>query len=62
MAWLPFLQSEGIKPKWEDRYDQLNSDKKSSSTITVEKDSDDDENLEEEIDEEGRYDVFELDD
>ena len=62
MAWLQFLQSEGIKPEWEDRYDRLISDKKSSSTMAVEKDSDDDENLEEEIDEEGRYDAFELDD
>jgi len=22
MAWLPFLQSEGIKPEWEQRYEQ----------------------------------------
>ena len=29
MAWLPFLQSEGIKPEWEHRYNQLVSGGKS---------------------------------
>ena len=68
MAWLPFLQSEGIKPEWEDRYHWLFSGKKSSSTMPsgMEKDSESDgEKLEGEIEEEEtqeRYDAFELDD
>ena len=63
MAWLPFLRSEGIKPEWEDRYRQLISGKKSSTTWAMEKETSDEENLEGEIEEEeGRYDAFELDD
>ena len=66
MAWLPFLQSESIKPEWENRYVQLISAKNFSSTesLGVEKETSGDEINEEEIDEEPqkRYDPFELDD
>jgi hypothetical protein len=63
MAWLPFLQSEGINPEWEDRYVQLIAGKK-SGLLGVEKKKSEDENSEGEIEEEpmGRLDAFELDD
>ena len=60
MAWLPFLQSEGIKPEWEQRYEQLIQSAKNSR----EKETSGDESEEGEIEEEPeeRYDAFELDD
>jgi len=65
MAWLPFLRSEGIKPEWEGRYDQLISESATNSmSLDVEKETSGDENDEGEIEEEPRerYDAFELDD
>jgi hypothetical protein len=62
MAWLPFLQSEGIEPDWEHRYDQSISGKK-SGPLGVEKGKGEDENSEGEIEEEPerRPDAFDLD-
>jgi hypothetical protein len=63
IAWLPFLQSEGIKPDWENKYKRLVSGGKSRSTAPS--------NIEEEMSEDGSYggeieeevyDAFELDD
>jgi hypothetical protein len=66
MAWLPFLQSEGIKVEWEHRYDQLISAKNSRATMSldVEKETGGNESDEGEIEEEPeeRYDAFEWDD
>ena len=68
MAWLPFLQSEGIKPEWEQRYHHLVSTGKSRSTgaLDIEKEtSEDGEEIgNEEIGDEGeeKYDALELDD
>jgi hypothetical protein len=63
MAWLPFLQSEGIKPEWEQRYRHLVSTGKSRSTgaLDIEEETSEDG---EEIGDEGeeKYDAFELDD
>jgi hypothetical protein len=60
-AWLPFLQSKGIRPEWENRYSRLASGKNSSSTVASddEKETSEDEG---EIEEKERYDAFELDD
>ena len=60
MAWLAFLQSQGIKPEWEQRYEQLIQSAKNSG----EKETSGDESEEGEIEEEPeeRYDAFELDD
>ena len=64
LAWLPFLQSEGIKPEWEHRYNHLVSKCKSRSTAAfdLEKEISEDESYGGEI-EEGwnKYDAFELD-
>jgi hypothetical protein len=62
LAWLPLLQSEGIKPEWEHRYNHLVSKGKSRSTaaLDLEKEISEDER---EIEEEGnKYDAFDLDD
>lgn len=61
-AWLPFLQLEGIKPEWENRYNQSVSGGKSWSTspLDIEETSEDESyggNFEEE-----KYDAFEVDD
>jgi len=64
MAWLPFLQSEGIKPEWEHRYNRLVSTRgKSQLTIPLdlEKETSEDESVEEGERQE-KYDAFELDD
>ena len=64
MAWLPFLQSEGIKPEWEHRYNQLVSGGKSQSTtaMDIEKEMSEDESYGGEIEKQEKYDAFELDD
>jgi hypothetical protein len=61
-AWLPFLKSEGIKPEWEHRYDELVSGEKSQSTteLEIEKEMSEDENYASGGEEE-KYDAFELD-
>jgi hypothetical protein len=65
IAWLPFLQSVGLKPDWEDRYNRLVSGGKSRSTAPSntesEKETSEDESNGGEIEEEV-YDAFELDD
>jgi len=63
-AWLPFLKSEGIKPEWEHRYNQLVSGGKSQSTtaLDIEKETSEDESYGGEIEDEEKYDAFELDD
>jgi hypothetical protein len=63
MAWLPFLQSEGIKPEWEHRYNQLVSGGKSQSTaaLDIEEISEDESNGGDIVEVE-KYDAFELDD
>jgi hypothetical protein len=60
-VWLPFLQSEGIRPEWENRYHWLISGENSSSNMASdgEKEASEDEG---EIEEKERYDAFELDD
>ena len=64
MAWLPFLQSEGIKPEWEHRYNQSDSGGKSQSdaALDIEKKTSEDESYGEEIEKQEKYDAFELDD
>jgi hypothetical protein len=64
MAWLPFLRSEGIKPEWEHRYNHLFLGGKSRSTADLEgeEETSGDESYGGEIDEEERYDPFDLDD
>jgi hypothetical protein len=65
MAWLPFLRSEGIKPEWGHRYDQLISGKKSGSGVPLgeENETSEEENYDGENEEEPklRFDAFELD-
>ena len=64
-AWLPFLQSEGIKPEWEHRYNWLVSEGKSQSTtlaLDIEKETSQDESDEEESGEQEKYNAFDLDD
>jgi hypothetical protein len=65
IAWLPFLQSEGIKPDWEHRYNRLVSGGKSRSTapssLDLEKEASEDGSNGGEIEEEV-YDAFDLDD
>jgi hypothetical protein len=60
MAWLPFLQSEGIKPEWEQRYGQLIQGAKNPVEKETSRDESDEGEIEEEPEE--RYDAFELDD
>ena len=61
MAWLPFLQSEGIKPEWEQRYKHLVSGKfRSTASLDLEKEASEDGSEVGEIEE--KYDAFELDD
>ena len=61
-AWLPFLQSEGIKPEWEHRYNQLVCGGKSQSTATVDiEETSEDESYGEKIEEE-KCDAFEVED
>jgi hypothetical protein len=63
MAWLPFLQSEGIKPDWEDRYKRLVSGKfRSTEASDMEKETSEDGSYGGETDEEEKHDTFELDD
>ena len=64
MAWLPFLQSKGIEPEWEHRYNWLVSRGKSQSTtaLDLEKETSEDESYREEIEKQEKYDAFELDD
>jgi len=63
MDWLPFLQSEGIKPEWEDRYKRLISGEfRSTIALDVEKEMSEDGSYEGEIEEGEKYDAFELDD
>jgi hypothetical protein len=63
-AWLPFLQLEGIKPEWEHRYNRLVFGGKSRSTAAsdTEKEMSEDESYGREIEEEKKFDAFELDD
>ena len=64
VAWLPFLQSEGIKPEWGNRYNQLVSGGKSQSTtaLDIEEETSEDESYGREIGKQKKYDAFELDD
>ena len=63
LAWLPFLQSKGIKPEWEDRYKRLVSGGiRSTEALDIEKEASEDGNYVGEIEEGERYDAFELDD
>lgn len=61
-AWLPFLQSEGITPEWEHRYNQSVSGGKSRSTSVLDIEASEDESYGGNFEEEGNYDAFELDD
>ena len=63
MAWLPFLQSEGIKPDWGHRYDHLISGKKSGSAVPlgVESETSEEENCDGDTEGQGVYDAFDLD-
>ena len=58
-AWLPFLQSEGIKPEWENRYNSLVSQ---AVALDIEKETSEDESDEEDSEEQEKYDAFDLDD
>ena len=65
IAWLPFLQSMGIKPKWEDvdRYKHLISGKvRSTVLLDTEKEMSEEGSEGGEIEKEERYDTFYLDD
>ena len=63
MAWLPFLQSEGIKPEWEHRYKRLVSGKfRTTVALDMEKEPSEDGSYGGEIEEQEKYDAFELDD
>ena len=63
IAWLPFLQSKGIKPEWEDRYKHLISGKaRSTVLLDTEKEMSEEGSEGEEIEDEEKYDTFELDD
>ena len=63
LAWLPFLQSEGIKPEWEDRYKRLMYGKsRSDMGLDMEKELSDDGSYEGEFEEGEKYDTFEIDD
>jgi hypothetical protein len=63
MAWLPFLQSKGIKPEWEDRYSRLVTGKfRSIEGSDLVKEASEDGSDGGEIDREEKYDTFELDD
>ena len=64
-AWLPFLQSEGIKSEWENRYNRLVFEQKFQSTtvaLDIEKETSEDESAEEDSEEQEKYDAFDLDD
>jgi hypothetical protein len=62
-AWLPFLQSEGIKPEWEQRYGELVSAGKYILAGAVDLEKETGEDGEEANDgEKEKYDAFELDD
>ena len=60
VAWLPFLQSEGIKPEWENRYNQLVS--QSTTALDIEEETSEDKSYGREIGKQKKYDAFELDD
>jgi hypothetical protein len=63
IAWLPFLQSEGIKPEWKDRYKQFISGKMIATVLLdMEKEMSEDGSYGGEIEEEEKHDAFELDD
>ena len=63
MAWLPFMQSEGIKPDWEDRYKQLVSGKfRTTVAWDMEKEPSEDGSYGGEIEKQEKFDAFELDD
>ena len=64
VAWLTFLQLEGIKPEWENRYSQLVSGGKSQSTtaLDIEEETSENESYGREIGKQKKYDAFELDD
>ena len=51
VAWLPFLQSEGIKQEWENRYNQVVSEGKSQFTtaLDIEEETGEDESYGREI-------------
>ena len=60
-----FLQSEGIKSEWENRYNRLVSEGKFQSTtvaLDIEKETSEDESAEEDSEEQEKYDAFDLDD
>ena len=65
MAWLPFLQAKVIKPEWESRYKYLISGKLRTTVVLpvdIEGERSDDESNGGEIEEDEKYDAFELDD
>ena len=63
MAWLPFLQLEGIKPEWEDKYKWLVSGKfRPTVAWDMEKELSEDGSYRGETKEQEKYDAFELDD
>ena len=63
LARLPFLQSEGIKPEWEDRYKWLIYGKfRLDVGLDMEKELRDDGSYEGEFEEGEKYDTFEIDD
>ena len=63
MAWLPFLQAEGIIPEWESRYKHLVSGKlRTAVALDVEGERSEDESNGGQIEQEEKYDAFELDD
>ena len=62
MAWLPFLQEKGIKPEWESRYKHLVSGKLRTTVALDIGEKSEDESDGGAIEEEEKYDAFELDD
>ena len=65
MAWLPFLPAKGIKPEWESRYKHLISGKLRTTValpVDIEGERSDDESNGGKIEEDEKYDAFELDD
>ena len=62
-AWLPFLQSEGIKSEWEERYKRLVfGELRSTVALDMEKETSEDGSYGGEFEEGEKYDTFELED
>ena len=62
MAWLPFLQENGIKPEWEGRYKHLVSGKLRTTVALDIGEKSEEESDGGAIEEEVKYDAFDLDD